>query len=70
MMAVSRELAWRRARGGWRLHGGHLPAERNIRADALSRLKAPDPKAFPMALGEVPQGTLPAMRDFWRLPSM
>ena len=38
---VSRELAWRVARGGWRYAVAHLPAEANVLADRLSRLSDP-----------------------------
>ena len=47
---IGRELAWRRARAGWRYAVGHLPAERNVIADALSRLSAPREAAKPMPI--------------------
>ena len=47
---IGRELAWRRARAGWRYAVGHLPAERNVIADALSRLAAPKDAAKPMPI--------------------
>ena len=49
---ITRELAWRKVRRGWRYACGHLPAERNDLADALSRLTAPkgNSKPFPAGL--------------------
>jgi len=49
---ITREMAWRKVRRGWRYACGHLPAECNEVADALSRLTAPagNRKAFPRAL--------------------
>ena len=38
---ISREIAWRRARAGWRYRVAHWPTELNKSADALSRLCAP-----------------------------
>ena len=58
MVAVSRELAWRQVRYGWRYAVGHLPAEMNITADSLSRLAAPegsDRKEFPANLANIPE---------------
>ena len=37
LMSVSRELSWRSARRRWLYSVGHLPAEHNVVADALSR---------------------------------
>ena len=39
---ITRELAWRKVRRGWRFSCGHLPAEHNDMADCLSRLTAPE----------------------------
>ena len=69
--AVSRELAWRVARGGWRYAVAHLPAEANVLADRLSRLS--DPSLPP--LGNMPDELVGAARvnakleQFWSLPS-
>ena len=38
---ISGELAWRRARCGWRFLVAHIPSELNTEADALSRTSAP-----------------------------
>ena len=37
---ISREIAWRRVRHAWHYAVGHLPAELNVAADALSRVFA------------------------------
>ena len=67
MLAISRELAWRRARGGWVFEVGHIPAEENQVADALSRLHAEPPKKLPekalLNANEVPP---PAVSKLWR----
>ena len=49
---ITRELAWRKVRRGWRYACGHLPSEHNEIADSLSRLMAPEGnrKTFPAAL--------------------
>jgi len=49
---ITRELAWRKVRHGWRYACGHLPSEHNDTADCLSRLTAPEGnrKSFPAAL--------------------
>ena len=39
---ISREIAWRRCRHGWHYSVGHLAAEDNSLADALSRTSAPE----------------------------
>ena len=41
MLLIARELAWRKAAGGWALVAAHLPKEKNHTADALTRLAAP-----------------------------
>ena len=68
--AVSQELAWRVARGGWRYAVAHLPAEANVLADRLSRLS--DPSLPP--LGNMPDELEGAARvnarleQLWSLP--
>ena len=68
--AVSRELAWRVARGGWRYAVAHLPAEANVLADRLSRLSD---LSFPK-LGRMPdelEGAArvsPKLEQLWSLP--
>merc|ERR1712051_1149395 len=44
---VCREVALRQARWGIHIAVGHLPSALNTWADALSRLHAPGPSAFP-----------------------
>ena len=66
---ISRELSWRRARDGWRYVVGHLPAERNVIADALSRLAAPGhaAKPLPAELGGAKRLEPPEIDSLWTL---
>jgi len=68
LAAVTREVAWRRVRFGWRYAVAHLPAEHNLEADALSRVAAPagsEQKVFPASLHGVPECVAPAFADLW-----
>jgi len=49
MLAISRELAWRRARRNWQYVVGHIATEANSVPDALSRQFDPRPAPFPAA---------------------
>jgi len=64
---VTCEIAWRKVRYGWRYAAGHLPAEANVLADALSRLGAPAPndKAFPAALQATTRRAFPNPEELW-----
>jgi len=65
---ITRELAWRRVRFGWRYAVSHLPAEENEWADALSRLAAPagsDHKQMPEPLRGVARAVAPDWADVW-----
>ena len=66
---IGREMAWRRARDGWRYVAGHLPTERNHVADALSRLAAPghEKKQWPPELANATQRALPDPASLWTL---
>ena len=66
---IGRELSWRRARDGWRYVVGHLPAERNLLADSLSRLTAPsaDAKPLPDELGSASRVEPPMIDTLWTL---
>jgi hypothetical protein len=45
----------------------HIPGVANVEADALSRLSAPEPKAFPRSLRGVPEHVAPPRGAvFWR----
>ena len=67
MLVISRELAWRRARGTWNFEVGHIPAEENQIADSLSRLFADPPKDFPaQALQNAKEVEAPEVRGLWR----
>ena len=68
LMAVARELAWRKAKHGWLFTAGHLPAEANVVADALSRLSGPDPQAVPRVLGKARYRQVPPLRALWQVP--
>ena len=50
MVAIVREISWRRTRYAWKYDVAHLPAEANVHADALSRSAAPDAKQLPLML--------------------
>ena len=66
---LGRELSWRRTRAGWRYAVGHLPTEKNLVADALSRLHAPggEAKAWPEVLSRATPRVPPTIRDIWAL---
>ena len=66
---IAREISWRRARDGWRYVVGHLPTERNIIADALSRLAAPaaEAKRWPTELASASQRAAPDISSQWTL---
>ena len=65
LLAVARELSWRRARRGWLISAGHLPTEGNKVPDALSRLA--EGAAFPQAaLSSAIRSPLSHVGRFWR----
>jgi hypothetical protein len=66
MVALAREVAWRQIRGQWQFRVGHLPAEHNLFADALSRRFAPCPVAFPAALASARERTAAQPMHIWR----
>ena len=70
MLAVARELAWRKGRQGLLVAAGHLPKEANQVADALSRLEAPDAAPFPAELASATRVTLAPLAQFWQVPMM
>jgi len=68
MNKISRELSWRKIRLSWRFVVGHLPAEGNEVADALSRTAAPtssDSKQFPHAALSAARRRDPPSMDTW-----
>ena len=65
MLALARELAWRKARYGWQYSVAHLPAEHNRQADALSRLHAPEPCRVPAAMHEGLEAIPPKLSSIW-----
>ena len=50
MLAVAREIAWRKERFQWNFTVAHLPSELNKIADDLSRLSAVPCHTFPLSL--------------------
>ena len=64
---MTREVAWRKVRRGWFYACGHLPAEYNEVADALSRLSAPagNRKEFPDALKASLARDFPDPESLW-----
>ena len=68
MLAIARELAWRRARRRWAYKVGHISTENNIVPDVLSRLHDPSPSNFPCeALLGIQQVACPAVQGLWAL---
>ena len=66
MMAVAREVAWRKVRGRWVFEVGHLPGEHNTVADSLSRAFDPSPALHPArALGNAEQVFAADPLDVW-----
>ena len=70
MLAIARELAWRKGRRGLLVAAGHLPKGANQVADALSRLEAPDAAPFPAELASATRIELPPLALFWQVPEM
>ena len=66
MLAVARELSWRQPRRKWSFDVGHLPAEHNVVADALSRTTDPKGCAWPArALASAASAKPPKLKDLW-----
>jgi hypothetical protein len=67
---VTRELAWRKIRHGWRYAVGHLPTERNTLADCLSRVAAPAPhtKSVPPEVAMATLVPMPDPDEIWLVP--
>jgi len=68
---ITKEVAWRKTRFGWNFAVGHLPAEANETADALSRVHAPpgsDSKPFPQQLRSVTRREVPDIASLWIVP--
>ena len=66
MLTVARELCWRQAK--WPLHFDveHLPKDRNLDADALSRIAAVPPCAAPAFTLHTPRQDCPPWHTVWR----
>ena len=66
LLAVAREVSWRKARRSWCFEVGHLPSESNTIADCLSRVADPKGKGWPSeALASAAQAAPPRLRDLW-----
>ena len=64
LVAIARELSWRQAKRKWRFMVGHLPAELNRVADALSRVSDPKGVGWPKrALASAASRTPIRLRD-------
>ena len=70
MLAVAREIAWRQGRRGWLFAVGHLAAEFNTAADALSRLEAPDPSPLPPEVQGARRLHLAPVASYWQIPKL
>ena len=65
---ITKEIAWRKVRRGWRYAAGHLPSEMNSMADSLSRVSAPagsESRSFPKELESARQRDTPAWDSLW-----
>ena len=67
LLAVARELSWRRARRRWSYEVAHLPSEHNVVADALSRVADPSGVPWPaLALSQAQMKNCPRVADVWK----
>ena len=68
MLAIAREMAWRRARRRWSYRVGHIGAEDNNVPDTPSRLRDPTASKFPhQALRGAQRVPCPSVRGLWKL---
>ena len=65
LLAISREISWRKARRNWSFRVGHLPSENNGVADQLSRMDAPEALKLPPALVWASQLPEPDLSRAW-----
>ena len=66
MLQVAREVAWRQVRMPWHFRCAHLPSERNVVADALSRVAAIPPLPLPLILLGTVQRKVPPWSEIFR----
>ena len=66
MLVVAREIAWRQAKWPLNFDCMHLPKERNVVADALSRRSAQPPQGLPECLRFTPRVFAPPWGEVWR----
>ena len=67
MLAVARELAWRKARHRWAFVVAHLPSEDNTTADALSRIASPESAAMPLSVAHALRLRPASVKKLWKL---
>ena len=67
LLAIARELAWRKAQRRWAYEVGHLPSEHNTRADALSRQFGSEREPFPRQLTRARRVFPAPVRSLWKL---
>ena len=47
LLAIAREVAWRKVRMGWSYDAAHIPSEHNTAPDTVSRQHSPEPPPWP-----------------------
>ena len=68
LLAIAREVAWRKVRLGWSYDAAHIPSEHNTAPDALSRQYAPEPPPWPTEiLGNASRKLTPTIGLLWKL---
>ena len=68
LSAVSRDIAWRKARFVWHFDVGHLPSEHNLAPDCLYRQYALEPKPWPFSeLVGALERKIPKISDVWQV---
>ena len=70
LAAIGKELAWRKAKFGWRYAVAHLPTEANKLADRLSRLSDPTLPPLTQQPDELEGAARvnPRLDQLWSLP--
>ena len=67
LLAVSRELAWRKARRNWQYDIAHIHTEYNKAPDMLSRVDSPSPVPWPTELLRgLTRAIPPRVNDIWK----
>ena len=67
LLAVSRELAWRKARRNWQYDIAHIPTEYTKAPDMLSRVDSPSPVPWSTELLRgLTRAIPPRIKDIWK----